>query len=126
MLRKFLQATANGLRWNSSKEKLTGFWLGKLVYARSQTLPPGIEVEYEKDYPSMIHMEAIDNRRALLEGSSGGPALNCAGKVSAIINMALGETYVSSKGKIVRRATKGTATNYGLPEAFVEELEARK
>ena len=100
--------------------------LGKLVYARSRTLPPGIEVEYEKDYPSMIHVEAIDNRQALLEGSSGGPALNCAGKVSAIINMALGETYVSSKGKIVRRATKGTATNYGLPAAFVEELEARK
>ena len=74
----------------------------------------------------MIHVEAIDNRQALLEGSSGGPALNCAGKVSVIINMVLGETYVSSKGEVVSRATRGTATNYGLPAAFVEELEARK
>ncbi|OGF66503.1 hypothetical protein A3I27_00730 [Candidatus Giovannonibacteria bacterium RIFCSPLOWO2_02_FULL_43_11b] len=98
----------------------------KLVYEKGQTLSPGVETEYEKDFPSMIHIEIAGNRQSLIDGSSGSPTLNCAGKVSATISLFLNDEYVSSGGKLVRRATKGTATNYGLPSSFVEELEARK
>jgi len=98
----------------------------KLVYERGQTVPAGIERNLEEDFPSMVHIEAVVNRHALIGGSSGSPTLNCAGKVLATISLSLNDVYVSSKGEIVHRATRGTATNYGLPANFVEELEARK